>query len=107
MESRWRALAVAAVLLGGCAREGAAPSPPAGNPSTVSSQRDFQSPSQTAAEKPAAKAEKRPAAQQAASADVDAFGLPLVIVIEAPEAPKEIQGPSPPIPDEPKNAEKR
>jgi len=31
----------------------------------------------------------------------DDFNLPLVIVIDAPEAPPEIQGPSPPIPQEP------
>ncbi len=40
------------------------------------------------------------------SPKVDAFGLPLVIVIDVPEVPKEIQGPSPPIQQEPKHSGK-
>ena len=35
---------------------------------------------------------------------VDDFGLPLVIVIDLPKVPKEIEGPSPPIKEEPASA---
>jgi hypothetical protein len=37
----------------------------------------------------------------------DAFGLPLVIVIDTPPVPKEIQGPSPPIKESPKPTPKK
>ncbi|MBN1396041.1 MAG: hypothetical protein JW959_13545 [Pirellulales bacterium] len=36
----------------------------------------------------------------------DDFGLPLVIVLEAPEVPAEISGPSPPIEEAPEEAPK-
>ncbi|MEN6458735.1 MAG: hypothetical protein ABFC63_07370 [Thermoguttaceae bacterium] len=36
-------------------------------------------------------------ADEAASRVTDDFGFPLVIHLDAPEVPKEIQGPSPPI----------
>jgi hypothetical protein len=101
MEKGCSTLVIVAALLGGCWQQSTPVAPPARRPSAVSSQREFPKPSQAAAEKPAAKAEKPPGAKPAESAKVDAFGLPLVIVIELPEVPKEIQGPSPPIPDEP------
>jgi hypothetical protein len=41
-----------------------------------------------------------PAPKPAASSRVDAFGLPLVIVIKPPEVPKEIEGPLPPVKEE-------
>ncbi len=37
----------------------------------------------------------------------DDFGLPLVIDLKAPEVPKEIRGPSPPIKEEPKQPPKK
>lgn len=38
------------------------------------------------------------------SGRVDSFGLPLNITLNAPEVPKEISRPSPPIPDEVKGS---
>lgn len=51
------------------------------------------------------KAAKTPAkpAETRADGAVDEFGLPLVIRVEVPEAPSEIQKPSPPIPKEPES----
>ena len=51
------------------------------------------------AEKPAAKPEP---AGTPSGPRVDQFNLPLEIHIETPEVPPEIQGPSPPIKEEPK-----
>ncbi len=50
----------------------------------------------------------RPAtADRPLAAKVDDFGLPLEIDIQVPETPKEIQGPSPPIKEEPCRSGKR
>jgi hypothetical protein len=37
----------------------------------------------------------------------DAFGLPIVIVLNLPPVPKQIQGPSPPIKEPPKTVPKK
>ncbi len=42
----------------------------------------------------------KPLAKPADGAKRDEFGLPLVIRIQVPEAPAEVQKPSPPIPKE-------
>jgi hypothetical protein len=46
---------------------------------------------------PAKKTAEAPNAKHLADTAVDAFNLPLVIYIEAPEVPPEIAKPSPPI----------
>lgn len=56
------------------------------------------------AEKPAgssAEQAAKPSEKPPASRVTDDLGLPLVFVIEAPEVPPEIRGPSPPIQAEP------
>jgi len=100
MESRWLSLTIVVVLLGGCASDSVPPSP-------VNSPPAVKKPSQTAAERPAAQPARWPGEKPANPPKVDAFGLPLVIVVEMPEVPKEIRGPSPPIHDEPRNAGQR
>jgi hypothetical protein len=81
MQYRWLALALVLLLPAGCAPKDAPPS----LPSTPSAPPAAKNLLPDAAEKPAA------------SPLVDGFGLPLVISIEVPEVPPEIQGPSPPI----------
>jgi hypothetical protein len=39
--------------------------------------------------------------------ETDPFGLPIVIVIDPPPVPKEIEGPSPPIKEPPKTTPKK
>jgi hypothetical protein len=56
-------------------------------------------PSPPTAEKPPAKPEP---AKTSSGPRVDQFNLPLEIQVETPEVPPEIQGPSPPIKEEPK-----
>jgi hypothetical protein len=79
MRREWQLAVTAAVLLGGC-------------------------PSQ---DEPTTKLGEERVRVEAAHRDADEFGLPLVIVLEPPEAPKEIQGPSPPIKETPKAAPKK
>jgi hypothetical protein len=47
-------------------------------------------------------AAQQQAAKSSAHRLFDDFQLPLVIVLDVPEVPPEIQGPSPPIKDQPK-----
>jgi len=79
MRSRWRLAAVAVVLLGGC------------------SSKD---------ERTTNLGDER-VRVESAHGETDAFGLPLVIVLDPPPVPKEIQGPSPPIKETPKAAPKK
>ena len=90
MESRWLPLTAMVLLVGGCASDTAPPSP-VGGPPGVSRAADLGSTS----------GEKNPH-----SPKVDDFGLPLEIVLDVPEVPKEIEGPSPPIQPEPNGAGK-
>jgi len=79
MRSRWRLAVTAAVLLGGC-------------------------PSQ---DEPTTKLGNENVRVEPTDSETDPFGLPLVIVLEPPEVPKEIEGPSPPIQETPKTAPKK
>ena len=78
MKSRWLFAAIAAVLLGGCSSQ----------------------------EEPTTKLGDENVRVEP-HGKTDAFGLPLVIVLEPPPVPKEIQGPSPPIKETPKKGAKK
>ncbi|MBU4271678.1 MAG: hypothetical protein KKE86_06835 [Planctomycetes bacterium] len=51
------------------------------------------------AKKPVSDPDKQSVEESPSVRTTDDFGLPLVIVLEVPEAPAEIRGPSPPIRD--------
>lgn len=57
--------------------------------------------------KPVSDPDKQSAEEPPSVRATDDFGLPLVIVPEAPKVPKEIRGPSPPIEEEPEEALKK
>jgi uncharacterized lipoprotein len=94
--SKWFFAALAVATIAGCGDAGPEnPSEP-GRRSTAAAR-----PASTAPhgpEKPIAKGRPKTVYRT-----TDDFGLPLVIVLEAPEAPPEIRGPSPPIRDLPPN----
>jgi hypothetical protein len=110
----WLPLAIVVVLPGGCAPESFPPRPA----SPVSSS-DVQKPLPTAVERPVAKFPAKPpeklvvkpfeksaekqAESQPAHRLLDDFNLPLVIHMEAPEVPPEIENPSPPIQQKPES----
>jgi hypothetical protein len=97
MGSRWLPVATVGLLLGGCVPQ--CEPPPSAPPSPA-----VKEPVPTAVEKPAEKpADKQtnPVEKPPAARTTDDFNLPLVIVMEAPETPPEIRGPSPPIKAEP------
>ena len=73
MGTRWMPVIGVALLLGGCAPQ-KEPPPAATTAKTV---------------------------DEPGSRLTDDFGLPLVFTIEVPEVPPELQGPSPPIKEEP------
>lgn len=75
-------MTIVAVLLGGCAPQH---EPPAAAYAV------------TTVHKPVAGSAEESAGSETASRLTDAFGLPLVIVMENVEVPPEIRGPSPPI----------
>ena len=110
MAIRWLPAVTVVLLLGGCGFESAPPPDPSPQPRAVDKPAAV-SPHPSAVKKasPAAKAPapakppERPAEKKLAAPPADAapltdgFGLPLVIVIEVPDVPKELLGPSPPI----------
>jgi hypothetical protein len=124
MGSRWLVLVMVTLLVGGCHRHTGPVAPPApeGKVAEKPSSRlpkestekpvngkEFAEKQKSAAkpvngkqspEKPAGRV-MLPVDQTQPAASTDQFGLPLVIVIDAPEVPPEIQAPSPPIKEEP------
>lgn len=101
------------VLLGGCLSEQALPPSPAIHPPETAERvptqpkNAEQDSSVRSVRKPDAPADDRPAKAPAPARETDDFGLPLVIVMEAPEVPAEIRGPSPPIKEEPEDTSKK
>jgi hypothetical protein len=89
MAIKWLFILAVVVLLGSCGRE--SPSP-AKEPLARPVDKPIKSPVEQA---------KKPAPPT-----VDQFGLPLIIIMETPEVPKEIRGPFRPIPEEPKQTAK-
>jgi hypothetical protein len=84
MRQFWLPVAIVVLVLGGCSRRNESPhSASAVSPAKVKT--------------PPAKPQGEPANRL-----FDEFHLPLVIEIVPPEVPPEIQGPSPPIEEEPK-----
>lgn len=104
MRSGLASATVAAVLFGGCAPESA---PPVSTPRTPAVAKSTSTPPSVAEKKPVVVTVKKPVSnpdkqsveESPSVRTTDDFGLPLVIVIKAPEVPKEIRGPSPPIRD--------
>ncbi len=102
MRSGLASVAVAIVLWGGCAPEGAPPAPVSHAPAVAKS---TSTPPSVAEKKPVVVTVKKPVSdpdkqsveESPSVRTTDDFGLPLVIVIEVPEVPAEIRGPSPPI----------
>jgi hypothetical protein len=101
MQDRWLWAVAVVVWLGGCAPERDQPSLPSASLAPAVPPAAKKSPP-AAVEKSAA----RSAEKQSAAPKVDSFGLPLVIEIKVPEAPPEIQKPSPPIKEEPEKSSK-
>ena len=97
MRSGLASAAVAIVLWGGCAPEGAPPAP-ANSISTPPSVAE-KKPVVVTAKKPVSDPDKQSVEESPSVRTTDDFGLPLVIVIKVPEVPAEIRGPSPPIRD--------
>ena len=104
-------LITAAVMIAliGCTSRSDAPPPIEANPPVETKEKpsapaaDEEKPVVVTAEKPIiedenelTEKEKKPAEKEA-DAPTDDFGLPLVIVMEVPEAPESISKPSPPI----------
>jgi hypothetical protein len=95
MICKWLSVALAVGAFGGCA--GPTPATPAGNhrpQGTVKSAALTPGPSPASGRGEIAAAAKRTS---------DDFGLPLVIVMDVPDTPPEIKGPSPPIREEPRH----
>ena len=93
------------VLWGGCASE-TVPTP-ASTPSSddlgnsASNQLD-KWPISVTVRKPVVDIDEQSPEKSASVRTMDDFGLPLVIVLKAPEVPEQIRGPSPPIKEEAK-----
>ena len=94
---------VAMVLLVGCSPESVLPPTPAlrtpavAKPTTPPPSVAENKPVAVMAKKPEPDPDKQSAEESPSIRTTDDFGLPLVIVIEVPEVPKEIREPSPPI----------
>ena len=114
MRGRWlRVVTVMAMFVGGCEQPSAPPlqshdSKTAPHPSSSESSAIEGQILASPVEAPAAKSAGGSAAAASKSVEkppparaTDDFGLPLVIVLETPEVPPEIRGPSPPIQAEP------
>jgi hypothetical protein len=99
MRRPWLPLVMTALLLSGCAPKIAKP-----QAETAKPQAETAKPQAEAAKPQAMPAEKftqKPAAKQPANRVYDDFKLPLVIEMDAPEVPSEIQTPSAPIKQKP------
>ena len=112
MRSCFVSVIATVVFLAGCSSETAPPPKPA-SPSAKAADR-VSTPPTDAGKPPVAHTVKKPAAEDQDTAKkplsdrtMDDFGLPLVIVLETPEVPQEIMGPSPPIKELPKPPPKK
>jgi len=114
MICKWLSVALAVGAFGGCA--GPTPATPAGNhrpQGTVKSAALTPGPSPASGRGETVKsaaltpgpspASGRGEIAAAAKRTSDDFGLPLVIVMDVPDTPPEIKGPSPPIREEPRH----
>ncbi len=118
MAIRWLPAVTVALWLGGCGFENAPPPDPSPQPRTADDPVAVPHPpavekaSPAVAPKPAAKPQQpakppeRTAEKKPVPRTTDDFGFSLIIVIEAPEVPKELLGPSPPIQEPPAPAPK-